>query len=210
MRADGNWNPYAGFGGNQPKATASTWSHVSARSDPAPIQRGDSRWLAGITIISIGAVLALSSFADWYSESARSAEYRVNGVMGLSYAANEFNYQPMQMGVLHPGVGALLVGLLAVGAGVAFLRTVWRGKIALAIAIVGGIEFLVCLNQAVTASATMLPITGEDGLVSIGMGLFFACALAFILSAIGLAAFIFERISRQKPSAGSEKHIARG
>ncbi|WP_133055604.1 hypothetical protein [Mycolicibacter engbaekii] len=94
----------------------------------------------------------------------------------------------------NPGMWVLIVGLVAVASGCAFLWTGWRTPAALTAAIGGGISFLLCLMQAMDLTSVANPHGGRAHL-SIGMGLLFACALTLVLVAVAVTAFVLERSS---------------
>ena len=96
----------------------------------------------------------------------------------------------------------MLVGLIAVVAGAAFLWTQWRSQTALTVAIVGGIEFLVCMGNVISVGAMMGNPASSHGEYAIGLGLLLACAVTLVLVGLGITAFVLERISISSRSPG--------
>ena len=97
----------------------------------------------------------------------------------------------------------MLVGLIAIVAGAAFLWTRWRSQTALTVAILGGIEFLACMGNVINLGAMMGNPASSPGEYAIGFGLLLACAVTLVLVALGITAFVLERISIRSRSPGS-------
>jgi predicted tellurium resistance membrane protein TerC len=103
--------------------------------------------------------------------------------------------EDMQSSVHTPGIWALFVGLIAIVAGAAYLWTQWRSQTALTAAIVGGIEFLMCVRNAINVAAMMGNPAGDARQYAIGFGLLLACAVTLVLIGLGITAFVLERFS---------------
>ena len=108
----------------------------------------------------------------------------------------------IEASVHNPGIWAVIVGLIAIVAGAAFLWTQWRSQTALTVAIVGGIELLVCMGNVISVGAMMGNPASSAGEYAIGFGLLLACAVTLVLVGLGITAFVLERISISSRSSG--------
>jgi hypothetical protein len=171
---------------------------------PGQVERGRSRWVAGWAIIAAGGALVLSTFLEWGNTTSAGFAISMSGLGQVSVEAPDRNgvlaafiadRLQQESSVHTPGVWALLVGLIAIVAGAAYLWTQWRSQTALAVTIVGGIEFLVCVGNAINVAAMMGHPAGDAGQYAIGFGLLLACAITLVLVGLGITAFVLERIS---------------
>ena len=180
------------------------WLQSIKDTGPGRVERGSSRWVAGLAIIAAGGVLVVSPLLPWAHDTRSGSVISVSGLGAISVNAEEgvaslikeFN----NYGI--PGIWAVLVGLIAIVAGAAFLWTRWRSQTALTVAILGGIGFLACMADAINVGAVMGNPASGAGEYAIGFGLLLACAVTLVLVGLGITAFVLERISIGSRSPG--------
>jgi hypothetical protein len=194
---------------HQPSITINNTVGLPKDTGPGRVERGSSRWVVGVAIVAAGAVLVLSTFLPWGDITSSGYEISMSGLGQVSVQApageegtSAFIASQLQdqvgAAVHNPGIWALVVGLITVLAGAAFLRTRWRSQTALTVAVVGGIEFLVCMGNAVNVAAMMGSPALNQGEYGIGFGLLLACAVTLALVGLGVTAFVLERIYRPR------------
>lgn len=184
--------------------TSESWLQSIQDTGPNRILRGSSRWIAGLAILGAGGALILSTFLEWGRATTPNFTATVSGVGSVSIQAPGSSRTGETL-VTGSAIGAwaLVVGLLGVLLGAGFLWTQWRSATALAVAILGGIGFLVCLQRAMTIATIMKPMTGAPSDYQVGIGLLLACASALVLSAVAVTAFVLERLSTNNHSNGN-------
>ncbi|WP_237160566.1 hypothetical protein [Mycolicibacter engbaekii] len=103
----------------------------------------------------------------------------------------------------NPGAWAVIVGLIAIVVGAAYLWTEWRSIAALAAAVLGGLDLLLCLVNVMNVSA----LFGDSnaGSYSVGFGLLLACATTLTLVGVGITGFVLERSAISSRSQKSEQ-----
>jgi hypothetical protein len=110
-----------------------------------------------LAIIAAGGALVVSTLLAWGHDTRSGSVISVSGLgaifvdgeEGVASVIEEFN----NYGI--PGVWAFVVGLIGIVAGAAFLGTRWRSQTALTVAILGGIELLACIADALNVGAMM-------------------------------------------------------
>ena len=180
------------------------------------VVRGSSRWVSGVAIIAAGVVLLLSTFMAWGHTVSAGFRISLSGLGFVSVTAPEGDEQvaafitrqlqdEVSSAAHNPGVWALVVALIVVVAGAAYLWTKWRSQAALTVAVTSAIEFLVCVSNAASVGAMMgyAASRGED--YAIGFGLLLACGVTLVLTGLGITAFVFERVSIGSRSRGQSR-----
>jgi hypothetical protein len=167
------------------------------------IQRGSPPWIVGLTIIVGGLVLVGSVFLDWGHLAIGGGQVAVSGTGTVLVTVphgdpeiERYNAQSLENVVSHSGVWVAVVGLLIVAGGAAYLWLLPREATAIAVAVLAGIGSLVCLSYAFNVRR----IFGEacclnDAHYSLGVGVVVACTTTVVLTALGVAAFVWERIA---------------
>ncbi|MGV0794366.1 DUF2510 domain-containing protein [Mycolicibacterium sp. XJ1819] len=195
-------NPYGPAG--YPPHTSQSWLQRIKDTGPRQVQKGSSRAVAGIAIIAAGLALFLSALLEWGSTMVGGYRIAMNGfgqvtVSGPDDVLSSFLRRQLQAdvesAVQSPGVWVAFVGVVSVLAGAAYLWTVWRSHSALAVTILGGIAFLASVGNFVNLAAMMGHTASYSEDYAVGFGLLAACALTFALVALGITAFVLERIS---------------
>lgn len=184
--------------------TGESWLQSIQDTGPNRILRGSSRWIAGLAILGAGGALVLSTLLEWGRATTSSFTATVSGIGSVSIQASGSS-RPSDTLIASSAIGgwALILGLLAVVLGAGFLWTQWRSAATLAVAILGGIGFLVCLQKAITIESIMKSMTGAPGDYQVGIGLLLACASALVLSAVAVTAFVLELMSTNPRSVGN-------
>jgi hypothetical protein len=188
--------------GQRRPQTIQSWLQSIKDEGPHRIAKGGPRWVAGIAMVAAAAVLLLSTFLDWGRASTSNLTVTLSGTGSVTVSMPGGNSPSSALiagGAI--GVHAIVVSVIAAVAGGAYLWTRWRSYAALAVAVLGGIEFLVCLQNAITIASTLKPMVGAPGEYQIGIGLLLACASALVLSAVAVTAFVLERVSIGRAAA---------
>jgi cellobiose-specific phosphotransferase system component IIC len=93
----------------------------------------------------------------------------------------------------NPGWIALVCGILAIAAGIGYLRMRQRRVLAIAVAVLGIISGVICVTYMVDVRDTFNdPANWVDANFSPGVGLVAACVLSFALTALGITAYVIE------------------
>jgi hypothetical protein len=160
--------------------------------------------VAGLAIVILGAALLLSTFLDWGSTTLSDYTMTMNGfgsvhVSGPDHSMSSFMQQQLEdeveSAVHSPGVWVALFGVVAIAAGAAFMWTAWRTPASIAVMVLGGIAFLVCIGNLINLAAMMGNTASYGGDYRVGFGLLAACALTLALIGVGITAFVLERMA---------------
>lgn len=180
-----------------------SWLQSIRDTGPHRVERGSSRWIAGLAVSIAGSALVLSTLLPWEHATTSSFAASVTGLgsvhmqatWGQTYSDALTQSYASDLGAarIAPGALTLAIGAVLVAGGV-YLWTAWRSAAAITAAVIGGFAFLVCLHSAMTVASTLRPMTGPADF-SIGMGLLLACALTLTIAALGVTAFVLERLS---------------
>jgi hypothetical protein len=189
-------------------ATRSRW--LQRDTGQARIQRGSPRWIVGLAILGAGLLLVVSIFLGWGriaigsgSNTIVQAEVSGAGTVSVTVPQDDPEFErhaAQSLGHVlgHSGVWVAVIGVLIVAAGVAYLWLRPRTEAAIAVAVLAGIGLVFCLSNALNVRGMFY----EDLDLSIahyspGLGLVVACAMTVVLTALGVTAFVLERIAVQ-------------
>ncbi|SCX15203.1 hypothetical protein [Mycolicibacterium fluoranthenivorans] len=198
------WDSHPRMVERVPASTGPSWLQSIRDTGAGSVVRGSSRWIAGLAILGTAGGLVLSPYLEW----GRATTYDFTATMsGIGSVSVQLKGSPRAsdtiIGSTAVGVPAVFLGLVALVAGGAFLWTAWRTASALVSAIAGGLAFVLCLVNAINIAGIMKPMTGPADF-QVGVGLVLACVLAFALTALGVTAFVLERISMASPPAAGD------
>ncbi|RWA23956.1 hypothetical protein MELE44368_01730 [Mycolicibacterium elephantis DSM 44368] len=101
--------------------------------------------------------------------------------------------------VQSPGAWAAIVGLINAVAGWMYLWTALRSLASVVVVLAAGVGFLVFLGNLINLESMMGEVS-VSGFYTVGFGLLLACAVGLILIALGITAFVLERVSIAAPS----------
>ncbi|MEZ0383987.1 hypothetical protein [Mycobacterium sp. pW045] len=165
----------------------------------------------GLSIAGAGVALIAASFAVWgkarivatYKGALASETYSFPGVgdptIAVTYSDNTANANlnvsdPSSLLVnTHPGWITLLLGIVALIAGSAYLWSNHRKAVATVVAVVGSIVGALCASYFFDLRSTFGdPPDLASADFSPAIGLVGSCILAFALVALGIAAYIIE------------------
>jgi hypothetical protein len=176
----------------------------------ARVQRGSPRWIVGLTIIGAGLVLIVSVFCGWGHIAIGGGP---NGIVQASVSGagtvsvtvpqddpefERYAAQSLEHVVSHRGLWVAVVGVLIVTAAAAYLWLPPRTEAAIGVAVLGGIGSVFCLSNALNVGGTFndaIDVSYDH--YSLGPGLVVACAMTVVLTALGVTAFVLERIAVQ-------------
>jgi hypothetical protein len=175
---------------------------------PARVQGGSPRRIVGLTILVAGLLLVVSVFLDWGhmaigggSDSIVQASVSGAGTVSVTMPQDDPEFQryaarSLEHVVSHSGVWVAVIGVLIVAAGAAYLWLLPREETAIAVVVLAGIGSAFCLSYAFNVRR----IFGEAlslnyAHYSPGFGVVVACTTTVILIALGMAAFVSERIA---------------
>ncbi|MGV0043631.1 hypothetical protein ACRU13_19065 [Mycobacterium colombiense] len=173
--------------------------------------------LIGILTAGIGVALIAASFATWARVSATHTEDGVSGSASLSFPGigePTFTLHVADGGTtvtgriddpalhtLHssnPGWSALVLGVVAIIAGIVFLWSRQRMAASVAVAILGAIAGIFFISQMLDLAGTFDNPPGlNEKHFSPGVGLVGACALSFALTALGITTSVVQWQKRQ-------------
>lgn len=166
----------------------------------------------GLSIAGVGIALIAASFAVWgkariagttYKGALASETYSFPGLgdptIAVTYSDNTANANlnvsdPSSLLVnTHPGWMTLLLGIVALIAGSAYLWSNHRKAVATVVVVAGGIVGALCASYFFDLRSTFGdPPDLASADFSPGIGLVGSCILAFALVALGIAAYLIE------------------
>jgi hypothetical protein len=172
------------------------------------VQRGSPRWIVGLAILVAGLLLVASVFLDWGriaigagSNSIVQASVSGAGTVSVTTPQDDPEFEryaakSLEHVVSHSGLWVAVIGVLIIAASAAYLWLLPREETAIAVAVLAGIGSVFCLSYAFSVRR----IFGETlGLpyahYSLGFGLVVACTMTVVLIALGVAAFVLERMA---------------
>jgi hypothetical protein len=221
----GAYGPADPYGAVPPVGVAGPYGSVPPQQPPlsrltAGIAGGVDR-IFGLVISGCGVALIVASFATW--GRVRAAVTTADGAVGsasvsfpglgdpsltlsLSEGGTSVNGK-IDTPLLHalhntnPGWISLALGIVAIIAGAAYLWLRQRLIVAVAVAVLGGISWVICISYILDVRSTFSDPPGlADINFSPGAGLVAACVLSFALAAAGITAAVIQWRAQYKNS----------
>jgi hypothetical protein len=188
------------------KATPSRW--LQRDTGQARVQRGSPRWIVGLTILVAGLLLVVSVFLDWGriaigggSDSIVQASVSGAGNVSVDVPQDDPEFeryaaQSLERVVSHRGVWVAIIGVLIVAAGAAYLWLRPRVEAAIAVVVLAGVGSFFCLSFALDVRQMFSEALNLSyAHYSLGLGVAVACAMTVVLTGLGVAALVLERIA---------------
>jgi hypothetical protein len=157
-----------------------------------------------------GLLLVVSVFLDWGhiaigggSDSIVQASVSGAGTVSVTVPHDDpeferYGAQSVEHVMSHSGVWVAVIGVLIVAAGAAYLWLRPRAEAAIAVTVLAGIGSVFGLSYALNVRemfSEVLDLSFAHS--SLGFGLIVACTMTVALTALGVAAFVLERLAVQ-------------
>jgi hypothetical protein len=184
---------------NNDHVTATLKRWLERDTGQSRVQRGTPRWIVGLTILVAGILSVVSVFLDWVHIAIGGVlQASVSGAGTVSVTKphddaelQRYAAQSLEHVVSHSGMWVAVIGVLILAADAAYLWLLPRAEAAIAVAVLAGIDAVICLSYALNVQRMFRETLDLNYIhCSLGFGVVVACGMTVLLTALGVTAFV--------------------